>query len=49
MTAQDKSLGQRKLISGVLGASVTNLSINGLTDHIVFQLKNTEPVPVSPK
>lgn len=48
MAAQDKSLGQRKLNSGILGASVANLSIAGLQDNVVIRLKNTEPVPVSP-
>ncbi|XP_070700148.1 adhesion G-protein coupled receptor G2 [Pempheris klunzingeri] len=42
---QDRSLGQRKLNSGILGASVANLSITGLQDDIVIHLRNTEPVP----
>lgn len=45
---QDKSLGERKLNSGILGASVANLSIAGLQDNVIIHLKNTEPVPVSP-
>lgn len=44
---QDKSLGERKLNSAILGASVANLSITGLQDDVVIYLKNTEPVPVS--
>lgn len=44
---QDKSLGVRKLNSGILGASVANLSITGLQDDVIIYLKNTEPVPVS--
>lgn len=44
---QDKSLGERKLNSGILGASVANLSIAGLQDNVIIHLKNTEPVPVS--
>lgn len=44
---QDRSLGKRKLNSGILGASVANLSITGLQDDIVIHLRNTEPVPVS--
>uniref|UniRef100_A0A7N6A8L7 Adhesion G-protein coupled receptor G2 n=1 Tax=Anabas testudineus TaxID=64144 RepID=A0A7N6A8L7_ANATE len=39
---QDKSLGTRKLNSGILGASVANLSITGLKDNVVIQLRNTE-------
>lgn len=49
MTPQDRSLGERKLISGILGASVANLSIKALEEHVVFQLSNPEPKPVSPK
>ncbi|XP_017273593.1 adhesion G-protein coupled receptor G2 isoform X2 [Kryptolebias marmoratus] len=44
---QDNSLGERKLISGILGASVANLSIRGLTDNVVFQMRNLEPVPAN--
>ncbi|XP_051257107.1 mucin-3A isoform X2 [Dicentrarchus labrax] len=42
---QDKSLGERKLNSGILGASVANLSIKGLQDDVVIHLRNTAPVP----
>ncbi|CAG5874195.1 unnamed protein product [Menidia menidia] len=42
---QDKSLGERKLNSGILGASVANLSITGLKDSVVIKLRNIEPVP----
>lgn len=44
---QDTSLGARKLNSGILGASVANLSITGLQDDVVIQLRHIEPVPVS--
>lgn len=46
---QDKSLGTRRLISGILGASVANLSITGLKDNVVISLRNTEPIPVGNK
>ncbi|CAB1421267.1 unnamed protein product [Pleuronectes platessa] len=42
---QDISLGERKLNSGILGASVANLSISGLKDNVVIHLRNNEPVP----
>lgn len=48
MAVQDRSLGQRRLNSGILGASVANLSITGLRDDVVIHLRNTEPIPVSP-
>ncbi|XP_050934482.1 adhesion G-protein coupled receptor G2 isoform X2 [Lates calcarifer] len=44
---QDRSLGQRKLNSGILGASVANLSISGLKDDVVIHLRNNEPVPAN--
>lgn len=44
---QDNSLGERRLNSGILGASVANLSIAGLQENVEIVLKNTEPVPVS--
>uniref|UniRef100_A0A3B4TPC9 Adhesion G-protein coupled receptor G2 n=1 Tax=Seriola dumerili TaxID=41447 RepID=A0A3B4TPC9_SERDU len=44
---QDRSIGQRKLNSGILGASVANLSITGLTDDVVIHLRNTEPIPAN--
>lgn len=44
---QDESLGERRLNSGILGASVANLSIAGLQENIEIVLRNTEPVPVS--
>lgn len=47
MKTQDVSLEQRKLNSGILGASVANLSIEGLKESVVIRLRNTEPVPVS--
>ncbi|KAM7374308.1 hypothetical protein PAMP_006974 [Pampus punctatissimus] len=42
---QDRSLGERKLNSGILGASVANLSITGLQDDVIIHLRNTQPVP----
>ncbi|XP_029030328.3 mucin-22, partial [Betta splendens] len=44
---QDKSLGRRVLNSGILGASVANLSISGLNDNVVITLRNAEPVPAN--
>ncbi|KAM6911594.1 adhesion G-protein coupled receptor G2-like [Lycodopsis pacificus] len=44
---QDRSLGNRKLISGILGASVANLSIRELQDEVVIILRNSEPVPAN--
>ncbi|XP_067464110.1 adhesion G-protein coupled receptor G2 isoform X1 [Thunnus thynnus] len=44
---QDRSLGIRKLNSGILGASVANLSITGLQDDVIIHLRNTEPVPAN--
>ncbi|XP_049896391.1 adhesion G-protein coupled receptor G2 [Epinephelus moara] len=44
---QDRSLGKRKLNSGILGASVANLSIKELQDDVVIHLKNMEPVPAN--
>ncbi|KAK2828598.1 hypothetical protein Q5P01_019632 [Channa striata] len=42
---QDRSLGQRKLNSGILGASMANLSITGLKDNVIITLRNIGPVP----
>ncbi|KAM3869195.1 adhesion G-protein coupled receptor G2-like [Diretmus argenteus] len=44
---QDRSLGDRRLrlVSGVLGASLANLSLTGLQDDVVINLRNTEPIP----
>ncbi|XP_074528512.1 adhesion G-protein coupled receptor G2 [Halichoeres trimaculatus] len=44
---QDQSLGQRRLISGILGASVANLSISNLQENVVINLRNTEPIPAN--
>uniref|UniRef100_A0AAX7TV79 Adhesion G-protein coupled receptor G2 n=1 Tax=Astatotilapia calliptera TaxID=8154 RepID=A0AAX7TV79_ASTCA len=44
---QDKSLGVRRLNSGILGASVANLSITGLRDNVIITLKNQEPIPAN--
>lgn len=44
---QDKSLGDRTLNSGILSASVANLSLTGLQDNVIIHLRNTQPVAVS--
>ncbi|KAM9847099.1 adhesion G-protein coupled receptor G2 [Aulostomus maculatus] len=44
---QDRSLEKRKLNSGILGASVANLSITGLRDDVIIHLRNMEPVPAN--
>ncbi|XP_054610895.1 adhesion G-protein coupled receptor G2-like isoform X2 [Dunckerocampus dactyliophorus] len=44
---QDRSLGTRRLISGILGASVANMTVTGLRDDVVIRLKNTEPIPAN--
>ncbi|XP_068186481.1 adhesion G-protein coupled receptor G2 [Antennarius striatus] len=44
---QDRSLGQRRLNSGILGSSVANLTLTGLQDDVVIRLKNTQPVPAN--
>ncbi|KAM4546072.1 uncharacterized protein PAE49_018501 isoform 2-T2 [Odontesthes bonariensis] len=44
---QDRSLGERQLYSGILAASVANLSIKGMKDRVVIQLRNTQPVPAN--
>ncbi|XP_060941294.1 adhesion G-protein coupled receptor G2 [Limanda limanda] len=44
---QDSSMGERKLNSGILGASVANLSITGLKDDVVIHLRNKGPIPVN--
>ncbi|XP_067107341.1 adhesion G-protein coupled receptor G4 isoform X2 [Osmerus mordax] len=40
---KDRGLGERKVISPVLGSSVANLSISGLRENIKFTLRNTDP------
>ncbi|XP_056095641.1 adhesion G-protein coupled receptor G2 [Rhinichthys klamathensis goyatoka] len=42
---QDKSLGGRKLNSGILGCSVANLSISGLQKDVLVTIRNTKPIP----
>ncbi|XP_044078915.1 adhesion G-protein coupled receptor G2 isoform X2 [Siniperca chuatsi] len=42
---QDRSLRERKLNSGILGASVANLSITRLQDDVVIHLRHTKPIP----
>lgn len=44
---QDRALGDSRLYSGILGASVANLSIKSLQEDVVITLRNTEAVPVS--
>ncbi|KAF4082101.1 hypothetical protein AMELA_G00147870 [Ameiurus melas] len=46
---QDHTLNpnNRRLISGVLGSTVANLSISNLRDQVVFTLKNTETVVIN--
>ncbi|XP_070411789.1 uncharacterized protein [Nothobranchius furzeri] len=44
---QDQALGQRKLNSGIIGASAANLSIRGLQDRVIIRLRNTVPVPAN--
>ncbi|XP_075888270.1 uncharacterized protein LOC142892101 [Nelusetta ayraudi] len=44
---QDGSLGERRLNSGILGASVANLSIAGLQENVEIVLRNMEPVPAN--
>lgn len=46
-TLQDKNMGKRRLNSGILGASVTNISITGLQDGVIIRLRNTELIPVN--
>ncbi|KAI4878819.1 hypothetical protein NFI96_033304 [Prochilodus magdalenae] len=43
---QDRALNpnQTRLISGILGSSVANLSISSLRDDVIITLRNTEPV-----
>lgn len=45
---QDSALGKRRLNSGILGASVANMSLADLRDNVTINLRNFEPVPVSP-
>ncbi|KAJ8266993.1 hypothetical protein GJAV_G00136990 [Gymnothorax javanicus] len=44
---QDRNLQGRRLNSGILGATVANLSISNLTDKIFIRLRNIEPVPAN--
>ncbi|XP_034149289.1 adhesion G-protein coupled receptor G2 isoform X2 [Esox lucius] len=44
---QDPALGSSRLNSGILGASVANLSIQSLRDDVVITLRNTEPIPAN--
>ncbi|KAM3601394.1 uncharacterized protein V6R79_012208 [Siganus canaliculatus] len=44
---QDRSLGERRLNSGILGASVANVSITDLQENVTIHLQNLEPVPAN--
>ncbi|XP_026184066.1 adhesion G-protein coupled receptor G2 [Mastacembelus armatus] len=44
---QDNSLGRSKLNSGIISASVANLTIKNLTDKVVINLRNTYPIPAN--
>ncbi|KAL0994020.1 hypothetical protein UPYG_G00116830 [Umbra pygmaea] len=44
---QDPSLGTSQLYSGILGASVANLSIKSLKEDVIITLKNTYPIPAN--
>ncbi|XP_061595565.1 adhesion G-protein coupled receptor G2 isoform X2 [Cololabis saira] len=44
---QDQSMGDRRLISGILAASVANLTIKGLQDNVTINLRNTETIPAN--
>ncbi|XP_061658910.1 adhesion G-protein coupled receptor G2-like isoform X3 [Syngnathoides biaculeatus] len=44
---QDRSLGTRRLNSGILGASLANLTVTGLKDEVLIRLRNLEPVPAN--
>ncbi|XP_077595978.1 adhesion G-protein coupled receptor G2 [Stigmatopora nigra] len=41
---QDRSLGTRRLNSGILGASLANLTLTGLQDEVVIRLRNLQPI-----
>lgn len=47
MTLQDKNIGKRSLNSGILSASVANLSITDLRDDVIIRLRNKELIPVN--
>uniref|UniRef100_A0A3Q2YSQ5 Adhesion G-protein coupled receptor G2-like n=2 Tax=Hippocampus comes TaxID=109280 RepID=A0A3Q2YSQ5_HIPCM len=44
---QDASLGKRRLNSGILGASLANLTVAGLREQVVISLRNVEPIPAN--
>ncbi|XP_037125445.1 adhesion G-protein coupled receptor G2 [Syngnathus acus] len=44
---QDSSLGTRRLNSGILGASLANLTVTGLEEEIVISLRNLESIPAN--
>ncbi|KAM8898958.1 uncharacterized protein AB9W97_009645 [Spinachia spinachia] len=44
---QDRALGNRRLNSGILGASVANLSLTNLRNNVIINLRNFEPVPAN--
>lgn len=47
MTLQDKNMGSRRMNSGIMSASVANLSITGLQDGVIIHLRHTEMIPVN--
>ncbi|XP_061557971.1 adhesion G-protein coupled receptor G2 isoform X3 [Phycodurus eques] len=44
---QDRSLGIRRLNSGIIGASLADLTATGLQDEVMIRLRNLEPVPAN--
>nr|XP_061801189.1 adhesion G-protein coupled receptor G2 [Nerophis lumbriciformis] len=44
---QDRSLGTRRLNSGILGASLANLTVTGLQDEVTIRLRNLQPIPAN--
>ncbi|KAJ0062041.1 hypothetical protein NL108_015236, partial [Boleophthalmus pectinirostris] len=44
---QDKNLGERILNSGIIGASVSNVTISGLQDKVIVSLRNIQPIPAN--
>ncbi|MFT7800300.1 adhesion G-protein coupled receptor G2-like [Arapaima gigas] len=43
----DPALGNRSLNSGILGSSVSNVSISGLKAKVVFTLRNNKQIPAN--
>lgn len=40
-------MGSRRMNSGIMSASVANLSVTGLQDDIIIRLRHTEMIPVN--